>query len=78
MKANGVPIFAVSAQNEPDATVDYESCKFDGASMAKWVGKSMGPAFAGTGVKVMASENQNWDGFRKLSSYSQCPNITQM
>jgi glucuronoarabinoxylan endo-1,4-beta-xylanase len=62
MKNSGVPIYAVSAQNEPDATVSYESCKFDGASMAKWVGKSMGPAFAGTGVKVMAAENQNWYG----------------
>ncbi|MEK7393545.1 MAG: hypothetical protein AAB214_13385 [Fibrobacterota bacterium] len=66
MKNNGVPIYAVSAQNEPDATVDYESCKFDGASMAKWVGKSMGPAFAGSGVKVMSPETQNWDGFARF------------
>lgn len=66
MKAAGVPIFAVSAQNEPDANVEYESCKFDGASMAKWVGKSMGPAFAGTGVKVMSPETQNWDGFARF------------
>ena len=66
---NGVPIYAVSAQNEPDATVDYESCKFDGASMAKWVGKSMGPAFAGSGVKVMSPETQNWDGFARFWPY---------
>ena len=66
MKDNGVPIYAVSAQNEPDAKVDYESCKFDGATMATWVGKSMGPAFAGTGVKVMAPETQNWDGFARF------------
>ncbi|QQS03934.1 MAG: 1,4-beta-xylanase [Fibrobacterota bacterium] len=66
MKDNGVPIYAVSAQNEPDANVDYESCKFDGATMATWVGKSMGPAFAGTGVKVMAPETQNWDGFARF------------
>lgn len=69
MKNNGVPIYAVSAQNEPDATVTYESCKFDGASMATWVGKSMGPAFAGSGVKVMSPETQNWDGFARFWPY---------
>jgi len=63
MKDNGVPIYAVSAQNEPDANVTYESCVYDGSTMAKWVGKTMGPAFAGSGVKVMGPETQNWYGF---------------
>jgi glucuronoarabinoxylan endo-1,4-beta-xylanase len=63
MKSKGVSLYAVSAQNEPDANVDYESCVYTGATMATWVGKSMGPAFAGTGVKVMAPETQNWYGF---------------
>lgn len=62
MKNNGVDIYAISAQNEPDANVTYESCVFNGSTMATWVGKSLGPAFAGTGVKVMAAENQNWYG----------------
>jgi len=63
MKSKGVSLYAVSAQNEPDANVDYESCVYTGATMATWVGKSMGPAFAGTGIKVMAPETQNWYGF---------------
>ncbi len=62
MKANGVPIYAVSAQNEPDAKVDYESCKISPDSMVLWVGKYLGPTFAGSGVKVMSPESQNWWG----------------
>ena len=38
MKQNGVDIYAVSAQNEPDANVTYESCVYTPASMATWVG----------------------------------------
>jgi len=62
MKTNGVPIYAVSAQNEPDANVNYESCVYSPAQMATWVGGTMGPAFAGSGIKVMAPETQNWCG----------------
>jgi glucuronoarabinoxylan endo-1,4-beta-xylanase len=64
MKQNGVDIYAISAQNEPDANVTYESCVYTGATMASWVGGYLGPAFAGTGVKVMAPETQNWCGFQ--------------
>jgi glucuronoarabinoxylan endo-1,4-beta-xylanase len=63
MKTNGVPIYAISAQNEPDANVTYESCVYTGATMATWVGGTMGPAFAGSGIKVMAPETQNWCDF---------------
>lgn len=62
MKNGGVPIYAISAQNEPDASVDYESCKINPDSMALWVGKYLGPTFAGSGVKVMSPESQNWYG----------------
>jgi glucuronoarabinoxylan endo-1,4-beta-xylanase len=63
MKGQGVPIYAVSSQNEPDANVTYESCAYTGATLASFVGTYMGPAFAGTGVKVMTPETQNWCGF---------------
>lgn len=62
MKNNGVPIYAVSAQNEPDANVDYESCDINPDSMVLWVGKYLGPTFAGSGVKIMSPESQNWWG----------------
>jgi glucuronoarabinoxylan endo-1,4-beta-xylanase len=64
MKASGVNIFAVSAQNEPDAKVTYESCSYTGASMASFIATYMGPALAGTGVKIIAPETQNWCDFK--------------
>jgi glucuronoarabinoxylan endo-1,4-beta-xylanase len=63
MKGQGVDIYAVSAQNEPDASVNYESCKYTGPTMASFVGTYMGPALANSGVKIMAPETQNWCGF---------------
>lgn len=52
MKGQGVDIYAVSSQNEPDANVTYESCSYTGATLASFVGSCMGPAFAGSGVKA--------------------------
>ena len=63
MKNNGVPIYAVSAQNEPDANVTYESCSYTGATLASFVGSYMGAAVKAAGAKVMAPETQNWCGF---------------
>ncbi len=68
MKSAGVDLYAVSAQNEPDANVKYESCDYTGASLATFIGSSMGPAFAGSSVKVMGPETQNWCGFPTYSS----------
>jgi glucuronoarabinoxylan endo-1,4-beta-xylanase len=63
MKNQGVPIFAVSAQNEPDAHVTYESCSYTGATLASFIGTYMGPTLAPMGVKIMAPETQNWCSF---------------
>jgi glucuronoarabinoxylan endo-1,4-beta-xylanase len=63
MKNDGVTIYAVSAQNEPDADVDYDSCSFTPSALASFIGTYMGPALAPTGAKVMAPETQNWCGF---------------
>jgi len=68
MKSSGVPIFAVSAQNEPDANVTYESCTYTGASMVSFIDNYMGPALANSGVKIMAPETQNWCGFPGFES----------
>jgi glucuronoarabinoxylan endo-1,4-beta-xylanase len=35
--AGGVPLYAISMQNEPDANVTYESCVWTGATMDTWV-----------------------------------------
>jgi glucuronoarabinoxylan endo-1,4-beta-xylanase len=63
MKAAGIDLYAVSANNEPEANVTYESCVYTGQTMATFVGSSLGPALAPTGVKLMAPETQNWFGF---------------
>jgi glucuronoarabinoxylan endo-1,4-beta-xylanase len=68
MKGQGVEIYAVSSQNEPDANVTYESCSYTGATLASFVGQYMGPAFAGSTVKVMTPETQNWCGFPSFES----------
>jgi glucuronoarabinoxylan endo-1,4-beta-xylanase len=60
MKSAGVNIYAVSSQNEPDANVTYASCAYTPAQLASFVGGSMGPAFAGTGVNILSPETENW------------------
>jgi glucuronoarabinoxylan endo-1,4-beta-xylanase len=70
MKTAGVNLYAISAQNEPDANVTYESCVYTPSTMATFVGDTLGPAFAGSTVKVMAPETQNFcsSGFPGFSS----------
>jgi glucuronoarabinoxylan endo-1,4-beta-xylanase len=63
MKTAGINLIAVSAQNEPDANVTYESCSYTGATLASFIGTYMGPALANSGVKIMAPETQNWCDF---------------
>jgi glucuronoarabinoxylan endo-1,4-beta-xylanase len=67
-KSSGVNIYAISAQNEPDANVTYESCAYTPAQLATFIGSSFGPALAGTGVKLMGPETQNWCGFPSYAS----------
>lgn len=68
MKNQGVDIYAVSSQNEPDANVTYESCSYTGTTLASFVGSYMGPAFANSGVRVVTPETQNWCGFPSFES----------
>jgi glucuronoarabinoxylan endo-1,4-beta-xylanase len=42
MSANGVNLYAISMQNEPDAVVNYESCGWTPAQMATWVQNNAG------------------------------------
>jgi glucuronoarabinoxylan endo-1,4-beta-xylanase len=68
MKGQGVNIYAVSAQNEPDAKVTYESCVYTASSLASFIGSYMGPALAASGVKIVGPETQNWCGFAAYKS----------
>jgi glucuronoarabinoxylan endo-1,4-beta-xylanase len=40
MSNGGVPLYAISMQNEPDASVDYESCSWTGATMDTWIAQN--------------------------------------
>lgn len=63
MKSVGVPIYAISAENEPDGEGINHTTSFTAAELATWIGSYMGPAFASTGTKLMAPETMNWYGF---------------
>ncbi len=57
MASNGVPLYAISIQNEPDVTVTYESCDWNASEMLKFV-KENAPAI-GTNIIVPESFNFN-------------------
>jgi glucuronoarabinoxylan endo-1,4-beta-xylanase len=61
-KNQGVPIYAVSAENEPDSCGINATTSYSPAQMATWI-ETLGPAMAHIGVKVMAPETMNWWGF---------------
>jgi glucuronoarabinoxylan endo-1,4-beta-xylanase len=61
MSNNGAPLYAISIQNEPDASVNYESCSWNASQMLTFV-KSNAPAI---GIRIIVPESQNFD--RSLS-----------
>lgn len=61
-KTQGVPIYAVSAGNEPDSCGINDTTSFSAVQMATWI-ETLGPAMADINVKVMAPETMNWYAF---------------
>jgi glucuronoarabinoxylan endo-1,4-beta-xylanase len=61
-KTQGVPIYAVSAGNEPDSCGINQTTSYSAAQMATWI-ETLGPAMKGIDVKVMAPETMNWYAF---------------
>ncbi len=61
-KNQGVPIYAVSAENEPDSCGINQTTSYSAAQLAAWI-DVLGPAMAGINVKVMAPETMNACGF---------------
>jgi glucuronoarabinoxylan endo-1,4-beta-xylanase len=77
MKALGVPLYAISLQNEPDMNVDYESCLWTEDQFAAFL-PVVGETFAARGVtaKIMLPENSNWS-FDKANSIMANPNLSK-
>jgi glucuronoarabinoxylan endo-1,4-beta-xylanase len=69
MAAQGVPLVAISAQNEPNFKEKWDTCLYDPAQLVTFVRDFLGPALAaaGSNVPVMAPETQGWDQFRRYA-----------
>ncbi len=61
-KTQGVPIYAVSAENEPDSCGINSTTSYSAAQLATWI-DVLGPALAAINVKLMAPETMNACGF---------------
>lgn len=61
--AEGVPIFAVTMQNEPAyEPADYPGMRLDPAARAEVIGKHVGPRFAAAGISTLIFDwDHNWD-----------------
>jgi glucuronoarabinoxylan endo-1,4-beta-xylanase len=57
MASNGVPLYAISIQNEPDISVSYESCSWNASELLAFV-KNNAPTI---GTKIIAPESFNFD-----------------
>lgn len=57
MANNGVPLYAVSVQNEPDVQVTYESCDWNASELLKFV-KENAPA---VGANIIVPESFNFN-----------------
>ncbi len=56
MSKNGAPLYAISVQNEPDVTVNYESCSWNASQMLSFV-KDFAPS---VGVRIIADESSGF------------------
>ena len=56
MAGNGVPLYAVSLQNEPDANVTYESCSWNATQFLNFTRDNAGAV----GTRIMMPESQNF------------------
>ncbi|MFZ5891631.1 MAG: glycoside hydrolase family 30 protein [Myxococcota bacterium] len=63
MRTRGVPLVALSAQNEPDWVAEWETCIWTPEEMRTFVRDYLAPAVRKTSptTKVMAPESANWD-----------------
>lgn len=62
-EAEGVPVHAISLQNEPNfEPADYPGMKLEARARADVIGNHMGPLFARAGIKTLIWDwDHNWD-----------------
>ncbi|HUI10368.1 MAG TPA: FlgD immunoglobulin-like domain containing protein [Bacteroidota bacterium] len=57
MAANGAPLYAVSLQNEPDASVTYESCSWNATQFLNFTKNNA----AAVGTRIMMPESESFN-----------------
>jgi glucuronoarabinoxylan endo-1,4-beta-xylanase len=73
MAAAGVPLKALSAQNEPGYTAAWETCVYQPAQLVVFIRDYLGPALAGPALAgrrlpILAPETQNWNSFASFAN----------
>ena len=66
LSSQGVDLRWISAQNEPNWTATYESCRYTADQMATFVGEYLGPSLEKAGLKtrIIAPEVINWGSLK--------------
>jgi glucuronoarabinoxylan endo-1,4-beta-xylanase len=66
LQTQGINLRWISAQNEPNWTATYESCRYTPAQLTNFVGNYLGPSLekAGLTTRIIAPEVINWGGLK--------------
>lgn len=66
---NGVPLFALSAQNEPNWTADWETCIWTPDDLLTFIRDYLAPALklASPDTRVLAPESADWSSLNSFS-----------
>lgn len=66
LSTQGVDLKWISAQNEPNWTADYESCRYTPAQIVTFIGEYLGPSLEKAGLKtrIIAPEVINWGSLK--------------
>ena len=69
MATAGVPLTALSAQNEPGFAASWETCIYSPAQLVAFIRDNLGPALVAQGltIPILAPETQNWTSFASFA-----------
>lgn len=69
MKTRGLPLFALSVQNEPDWVAEWETCTWTPEELVKFTRDYLAPALKLTSpeTKILAPESANWDDLESFA-----------
>jgi glucuronoarabinoxylan endo-1,4-beta-xylanase len=67
--SEGIPLIALSAQNEPDWVAEWETCEWTPAELTTFIRDHLGPELRARSpeTRLLAPESANWDS---LASYA--------